>query len=173
MNVVCKSAKKRKMCIAIGIFVALICIANLENLSCLTESFAKFEQLGLSDNGRYNIWEDYIYKGNESTMNLFWGGPIGEVPRLERFAGNLHNSFLSIHACNGIILLGVVLLIIAKRIIRGIKDRSWVYLGCFLVIIVRGFTDQMLWGTSITPIFSYYLLYQGNMYNRTCGKVMN
>lgn len=146
----------------IVIFCIAIYIPSFMQSDSYERFFGRFDSLGLSDHGRFYIWEQYLNKVNESKSYLLLGAPLNEIPIVVYHEGNLHNSYLNIHAFNGIILFISVAILFIKSAANGVSKKRWVFLSCMLIIVLRGYTDQMLWGTIGTPIFAFYLLYNDN-----------
>ncbi len=145
------------LCIVLLVFLLLLLLAEGTMLSQL---FGRFEKLGMSDHGRSRIWKQYMIMTVQEPVFIWLGTPFRKVPILIAYQNNLHNSFLNIHAFNGLVTAAFVLVLMIRGIARGILKRQWIFLICFLAISMRGFTDQMFWGTIGTPVLLFYLFFR-------------
>ena len=97
------------------------------------------------------IWSDYLDRINNFKYLIF-GVDINQSYAANVHNGNLHNSFLNIHAHNGLIMLSVIIWLLAKSFYHAIKNRCWIYVVCASAMLVRAFTDNVFWpayGTSV------------------------
>ena len=132
-------------------------------------SLEHFRDKGMSSNGRGEIWGAYIRHALSCSKFAFFGAPISEIPIIVQFKGDVHNSFIAIHAFNGLLFC---LYFIGSCISGGynaIKSQRWIFLLCFITICLRGFTDKAYWGSSAgIPILLYYLF--DNDYEKSNAK---
>ena len=127
------------------------------------ELFARFAEHGFSSNGRFKIWSDYFLFSTESLQDFLVAPDMSIIehkPHLGKLGwGNLHNSFLNIHAYNGIVTFVTVLVLCVRSVWYGLRQRKWMYLLCFATFSLRSFTDFVFWGSPGTPFFFYFLFF--------------
>ena len=73
------------------------------------------------------------------------------------YDNNTHNSFISIHANNGIVMLLFCVGLLIQAVNYSIKKHYYIYLACILTFCVRGFFDNVFWGTWGTVTFTFLL----------------
>lgn len=120
---------------------------------------ARFSLHGLSDNGRMPAWIEYIEGSFSGMTNFLWGASFKHMPTVTAYGDNLHNSFLNIHAFNGIIMLVYVLVLCVKSTMYALKNKKIVFLFAFMALAMRGFTDYVFWHTNGTPFFLFFLFF--------------
>lgn len=121
-------------------------------------AFEYFNNRGLESSSRLGIWDEYLTAVSSNKNYMLWGAPFSELYiQVTRIHGNLHNSFLNVHAYNGLIMLILVIFYILRTIKYGIKSKNYLFLACFITLCVRGFTDNVFWGAYGTPAFLYFL----------------
>lgn len=141
----------------IAIFIAILTDYYTFEISVLFERFA---ERGMKDTGRIPIWRGYLLRSIENGVYFTFGAPIDSIPEAMKWNGNLHNSFLFIHAYNGILLFATVIMLIIYSITKAINERNMIYVACFLTFIIRGFLDAVFWGSGLgTPVFMAFLLF--------------
>ena len=65
--------------------------------------------------------------------------------------------------CNGIFTLILVLVTLLKNGIIGIKKQNYLFFACMVSIMIRAFTDHVLWLAYGTPILFYFMFYYDNI----------
>lgn len=140
-----------------GVLVLAVVLAVKVDLIQKIPVLEKFKKFGMSGTGRGNIWGDYLRHTFAAFENAVFAPALENVQYVVRHGGNLHNSFLNIHAYNGLIMFAVVIIMCAYAAINGMKNGKWVYLICFATFCMRGFTDYVFWGSTGTPFLFYFL----------------
>lgn len=117
----------------------------------------RFMNIGLTSPARTRMWTEY-FELLKNTKYLLFGAPTSEVYWAARFyEGNLHNSYLIVHAYLGILgFLGLVILI-AKSYRFGVKKKNWVYLIMLTAFCVRSYTDHVFGCNRISPIIIFLI----------------
>lgn len=135
-------------------------IANFRNKASLKYSY------------RYFCWDEYINKCLINQKDLVFGSNIDDLHWANVLAGNLHNSYLFIHAYYG--LFGIVaFMVLAIRIILFlVKKKKWVYLFSLLSFGVRAFTDHIFAANRVSPVILALLLapFMFSYYSREMAK---
>lgn len=152
--------------IFIGIIIVVIALISvwflinyIRTVNPEESVFRKFHNLGMSGNGRGAIWGEYFSIVSKQTKYYFLGGKLDLSPFLKSYNLNLHNSFLEIHAYNGIIMFVAVLIMLCNTVSYGIRNSRPVMIACLITLCLRGVLDQMLWATTGMPFFVVFLIY--------------
>ena len=103
----------------------------------------RFMNKGLDGGGRLDCWTEYIQNAFKSTKNFLFGVPLDEVSWAIRYKGNLHNSFLFVHAYTGFFGLAFLLGMLIRAAAYAIRNHMGVYLCCLITLCFRGMTDHM------------------------------
>jgi len=153
---------QNRMCTILIIFIALIAavpyvisiiMANMST-SVLLERFSTF---GMSDNGRFPCWIEYITACFGDLKSFLLGASFSELKIVTRYGDNLHNSFLNIHAFNGMIMFVYIIILCIKAVFYAKRHHKMLFFWCFVTLCLRGATDYVFWHTNGTPIFLYFL----------------
>lgn len=120
--------------------------------------FGHFKTSGMRSSGRFTIWLDYISYAFSDVYYFMFGADVNVVPSTLRHGGNPHNSFLDIHALHGFLTFCVMLYMALYSMRYAYVNKQWLYLLCFSILLLRGFTDRVFWGSAGTPIFFFFLL---------------
>ena len=117
----------------------------------------RFMNMGLTSSARTRMWSEYIELLND-TKYLLFGAPTDEVYWAARFyEGNVHNSYMTVHAYLGIIgFIGLVLMII-RSIYFGFKNKKFVYLIMLVGFCIRAVTDHVFGCNRISPIILFLI----------------
>ena len=121
--------------------------------------FSRFLEKKMDGGGRTQCWLEYLNVSRKDIKFLLFGARIDLVSWANRFNGNLHNSFLFIHAYNGLFMLLLIILLLFKDVTWAVKYKKAIYGICLVTMCIRGLTDYFFWGTSGTPFFLLLLLY--------------
>lgn len=150
---------KKLICgaVLVGVLVLAVILTVKGDLIYKIPVLEKFARFGMSGTGRGKIWGDYLQHTFSVFENTVFAPALETIEIVVIKGNNLHNSFLNIHAYNGLIMFVVVIVMCAYAAINGIKNRKWVYLICFATLCMRGFTDYVFWGSTGTPFLFYFL----------------
>ncbi len=155
------NSRRKKALYILILFFFVLCGYFWGDANVYEKLFGRFFSLGMNNHGRFDIWISYYHKTFENIVYIMEGAPISDIPYIfYRYAGNLHNSILNIHAFNGLISVIIVFLFAIQTIFSSIKKKQFLFLSCFIAITFRGLTDQVFWGTVGTPVFMFFLLKQ-------------
>lgn len=115
--------------------------------------FGKFIDQGLDNSARQIMWSEYLENAGNNFKYLLLGVPKRLLIMGEIFNNNTHNSFISIHANNGITMFVFCIVLLARAISYAFKNKYYIYLTCIIVFCLRSFFDNMFWGTWGTTTF--------------------
>lgn len=116
--------------------------------------FSRFEDKGIVDADRTEYWGKFFLNNSASLDNFLLGSNV----LLIRPDGNLHNSFLQSYASFGLIGFIAIIVLIIKAIIYGIKMKDGLWIVLFVSLIIRAFTDQVLF-QGYCEVFLYYFAF--------------
>ena len=138
--------------------IILICgYLFIRNIN-LIESFmslGKWSSKGTDNTDRIGLWRDYFSKAWESVVYLIGGAPFRQIPSIQAFGNNTHNSFLQLHATNGLPALGMFLFLLVRAICRQIKKKQLLLAILITALFVRGMTDKFIFGQYGMPVMLY------------------
>lgn len=117
----------------------------------------KFEQLGMGANGRDEIWISYFNKVEESIIYMLFGAPLADISEMRAMDMNPHNSYILLHAYNGIFMTVIFFVLFAKCIISYSKH-NLIFCALTISFFFRGLTDVFLFGTFGMPAMLYLVL---------------
>lgn len=116
-------------------------------------SFGRFIELGVSMTGREDINEVYLNKMKGEPLALIFGVTLDD-PIFATFDFNLHNSFFSAHYFWGFLSFLFFGVIIVSLFIKG----GTFYKGLLVILLTRGFTDQIFF-IDFMDVIVFYLLF--------------
>lgn len=154
--------KKYKIEIPICIGLSFILFIVFNNNFILASFFPRFQDEGaiVSNNGRLRIYSKYLQLMFSSLKNFVFGVKISDMNSYIPFInGNLHCSYLQIHASFGImglILLGIGLFNSLKYLYKREKYQHIIFL---LTYLLRIMFDFCVCGFLGDIIIVYYILY--------------
>lgn len=145
------------------VFVSMLMVISavvVVHISSFWEIANKFERLGMSDNGRFDIWTQYLDSAFTNHLYFWLGARFKDLPIVIFYEGNLHNSFLNIHAFNGMIMFIFIVCLYFHTIFYAIRHKRVILLTCMISLFCRGATDRLLWGASTvgTPFMLFFLI---------------
>lgn len=151
--------------IAAGVMLNLPAIAD--KLSH-TEIFHDFSEKGVNNDSRGRIWSNYFKKVFISLKYVLLGGELKNTIALRKYNGNLHNTYLQIHAFNGLVMVLFTVSLLIRNLICAFRNKKWLYCICTAVIMFRAFTDIIFWPQVGTPILFFLLFLPFDDKNYLC-----
>ena len=139
-------------------FTILILLYKSINLVDEFLSIGKFEEQGF-DTPRPFMWASYLSKMIESPIYVFMGAPLNEIPVIHMFENNTHNSFLQLHALNGLVMFVFFFYYLFRAIYIYIRNDNMALLVITLTLVMRGMTDKFIFGQYGMPIMMFLALY--------------
>lgn len=170
-NVTSKNLK-RVVILAI-MLLSLILLLIVLNINVFNQfmDLGKWETRGMDNSAREVIWKSYFMKMKESLKYILLGAPLDEIFIIDSYDGNCHNSFIQLHAYNGVgILIGFVYLLF-NVCYKYIKNRKYLFVAMVFVICIRGMTDKFIFGQYGMPIVLYLVLFP--IFYPSCRKIKN
>lgn len=118
----------------------------------------RFLDKGLNGGGRLACWAEYIEKSMMSVTRFLFGTELYEVGWVVHYDGNLHNSYLFVHAFLGIFGFLFLMGMLIRAIVVGIRRKMWVYVFSLLAIMFRGLTDHVFGVNRLTVVILALIL---------------
>ncbi len=120
---------------------------------------SRFMEIGFNSDSRLRMWREYFELLKDSKY-LLLGGPLGEVFWAAKFYnGNLHNSFLMVHAFFGLGGFIAIVIMMMSSFKFAVQQQRWIFIICFIAFCMRAFTDHVFGCYRLTPVFLFFLLY--------------
>lgn len=157
----------KRVLLLVLLFIAVLITLSYFDVNILDQmmNLGKWKTRGTDNSARLAIWQSYFLKVKESFTYILFGAPLDEIGIIRLYDGNCHNSFIQLHAYNGIIMTVLILGFLFKAILYYVKQKNYVYISIFLAICVRGLTDKFIFGQYGMPIMLYFILYPIQQYN--------
>ena len=118
----------------------------------------RFLDKGLDGGGRLACWAEYIEKSMMSVTRFLFGTELYEVGWVVHYSGNLHNSYLFVHAFLGIFGFLFLMGMLIRAIVVGIRRKMWVYVFSLLAFMFRGLTDHVFGVNRLTVVILALIL---------------
>ena len=118
----------------------------------------RFLDKGLDGGGRLACWTEYIEKTLMSVPRFLFGTELYEVGWVVHYNGNLHNSYLFVHAFLGIFGFLFLIGMLIRAIVVGIRRKMWVYVFSLLTFMFRGLTDHVFGVNRLTVVILALIL---------------
>ncbi len=154
-----KHFKRLLVIFVVSFSVAILMIGFGFNIVDWFFSLGRWSTRGTYNTDRLHIWNSYFEKTFESPLYILLGAPKSQIYVIGRYGGNPHNSFIQLHANNGLITLTLFFGFLIQSIIYYLKSHNFLRLSVLIVLIVRGVTDTFIFGMYGMPIMLYLVLY--------------
>ena len=122
-------------------------------------NLGKWRYRGFDTTSRQVLWSAYNEKVQENFLHIFIGAPLNQISLIHSLNNNTHNSFLQLHATNGLIAFVLLIALLIKAFIYFLKNKRTLFAIVLLVVFVRGMTDKFIFGQYGMPILMYLILY--------------
>lgn len=157
----CETSKKRGIVMIVIAGVLLIILLLVSNVNVLDQvlSLGRWKTSGIDNSAREIIWNSYFVKLKESLVYVLMGAPLDQISVIKAYEGNCHNSFLQLHAYNGLLMTLIFFFFLVKAFRYYIIQKRYLILSVFLVLCIRGFTDKFIFGQYGMPIMLYLALF--------------
>lgn len=125
--------------------------------------FYKIERYG-NTSIRTEIWSEYLNGAFNSFYNLVLGVNIKDsgFRLLNFYGGNVHNSFLALHAKFGLLPFVDIIILIVKTIKKIITEKKYAFLVVLSTVCVRMYFDWIAFPGLYDVFFWYFFLYLTN-----------
>ena len=112
----------------------------------------RFLDKGLEGGGRISCWTEYIEKTFTDPLRVLFGTPLSDVKWAIHYKGNLHNSYLFVHAYTGLAGFLFLVVMLIRGIVLAIRNKKWIYLSALLAFMFRGLTDHVFGGNRMSVV---------------------
>ncbi len=149
----------RYFVIAIIVIVALGCL-YIADINPIEDFFSlgKWSNKGFNNNDREIIWAAYYEKLKESVIYILNGAPLNDIPIIHSFNNNTHNSFIQLHANNGLVPFLIFMVFMVKSLIKYIRENKYLMAIVLFTLFIRGMTEKFIFGQYGMPIMMYLVL---------------
>ena len=154
-----KNAKKTVILLSVLLFAAVFMYAKNISLIDAFLGLGKWEERGTDNSARLNIWGSYLSKTKESIVYFLFGAPLRDIPLIESYSGNTHNSFLQLHAYTGIVTFAFVIFLSFRALLYYLKTKNTIIAIMMGTILLRSLTDKFVFGQYGMPIMLFFILY--------------
>lgn len=159
-----ENKKKRRIKVLLIVLIVIVAVTSLFFTRWVSflgnfELLQRFSNYELNDTGRFVLWEDYKNHCITKKSNILWGVRIQELIAYYKFNGNLHNSYIQLHAYYGIIGFALIAYALIKNVRDALSTKDWMYVCLLGVYFIRGFTDRVCSGGIGMIVFIVLLLY--------------
>ena len=140
--------RRERVILGLILFVAMIPVL-LVILQIFVNKFSglyvvtRFLDKGMDGGGRLACWAEYIEKAASNPLSLLFGVNLEDVKWAVHYDGNLHNSYLFVHAYLGLFGFLFVLIMLIRALVLGIRCKKWVYVSALITVMFRGLTDHV------------------------------
>lgn len=157
--------------IVLIIFIFAILLYDVNVGHILENTFfqlGKFSYEG-GDSERSILWNEYFENASNSSLHFLMGAPLDQCFNIHSFENNTHNSFIQLHAYNGLLSVIVILILIIRAELHFIKKRLGVHFLLMNVLILRSMTDKFIFFQYGFPVFMYFIFYKDFI---SCSKLI-
>lgn len=148
------------------IFVAIVIIGVIgylfvRNINIIDAFFSlgKWSYRGFDNTSRELIWGAYYEKVTGSFLYVFGGAPLDQISIIHSLNNNTHNSFIQLHANNGLIPFLLFAIMMIRSLAYYIKNNKFILGIVLLTIFIRGMSDKFIFGQYGMPIMLYLVLF--------------
>ncbi len=154
-----KGNAEKTVLIAVLLLLAVLYVVFMRiDLVDVFMGLGKFASRGVTSDSRLAFWKSYFDKATESPAYFLFGAPLDDIPAIHDAGNNCHNSFIQLHAYNGLVMFVLFFVMAAKAAIRYLKEKQYLLLGFLFTLTLRGMTDKYVFGQYGMPIFFYLVL---------------
>jgi hypothetical protein len=150
--------KKILLVVCVGLGVAAVAVIVLKRLGIVKFLLGKFTTRGF-DNIRPQLWGDYIRSCVTSADYMLLGAPLEDITILEKFNGNLHNSFLQVHADHGLLVFLLMVCLLVLAVVYYSKKKMYVHLLVLGAFCIRASFDKFVSMQYGMLMLAYFMLY--------------
>ncbi len=151
--------KKKVFCIITVLTVVLVLVFVIflnrpTGNELFSKIFTKFYLKKDTEEPRLVIWSDYIRECCKSLLTIVFGTDPNIVFR----DGNLHNAFLQMYSCFGLVPMLIMLFSFINLTFYSIKKKNYYFLCVLLTVSLRSMTDKTAFQGYCEPLF-YYMVF--------------
>ncbi len=155
-----KDRESRRERVILGIILCIVLVPMMvygimsifQNESSDLYIVDRFTRFGMEGGQRIDIWNEYLGDLGLSWKYFVFGVDQSILYWAQPFEGNLHNSFMFVHAYLGIVGFVVFVVLMIRAMVKAIKSGKWLYFCAILTFAFRGFTDHVFGANRISAI---------------------
>lgn len=154
-----KSVKFLVGCLT-SVFVLFFAVVLLDNNAGFLDRLAKghfrmFYTKGFTDNARVTIWGSFLQNNVNSVREFVFGSDALRAMT----DGNLHNFLLQSYASFGLAGFTLLTILMGRALVKGVKEKDYLWLILFVVLILRAFTDRVFF-QGYCEFYLYYFIFR-------------
>lgn len=146
------------LCLIIMLIVIYLLASNVNLLDSFM-NLGKWSSRGTDNSARMLIWSSYFEKLKDNFLYIFTGAPLNQISLIHAYNNNTHNSFLQLHANNGLLTFAMFFILMLRTLVYYKKSNKGLFIAITITIVVRGMTDKFIFGQYGMPIMMYLVLY--------------
>ena len=144
--------------IAIVIIVAVLFFRNVNLLDTFL-SLGKWQYRGIDNTFRSVIWGSYVNEAKSNILYIIFGAPLDKITIIHAYENNTHNSFIQLHAYNGLFTFIAFIVIAIRSLIYEFRRGRNLTAIAMVAVIVRGMSDKFIFGQYGMPIMLYLVFW--------------
>lgn len=144
------------VCIVLAAALIIMLLTN-NNPGRWFMSLGKWQSRGTYSDDRAAIWSAYLTRATGSLEYFLFGAPLSDIPIVHEIGDNCHNSFLQLHALNGIGMLILYVCLLVSAMIRFVRNRQYIIASIFFSLTVRALTDKFIFGQYGMPLMLLFI----------------
>lgn len=148
-----------------GIFALLLFLVSYFYETIFKSAIERTVIMGVTDDSRGFIIDSYLNSISDSFGNMIFGVPIDKVNAFGVYSNNLHNSYLKLYSFHGLIGIVLVLVQIVNAELQFFKNKNFLYIGLFFIILLRISTDIAAFHGPFDPLIIYFIYMGFNVRN--------
>ena len=144
-----------------GVLLLVLVVGIIRNTNLLRAfmSLGKWQTRGTDNTARIMLWKSYLSYTLRSVIYVLFGAPLRNIPVISAVGGNCHNSFLQLHAYNGLLMLVLFFSLLIKSFIYYWKNGLFVMFATLLVFVIRAFNDKFVFSQYGMPIMLFFVMF--------------
>ena len=141
----------------LGVLVYLL-VSNT-SLSRWFFSLGKWQRKGANSDERMEIWASYLSEMFGSPIHFLFGAQLRDIPVIHQIGDNCHNSFLQLHAFNGIWMFLLYLVMMVWSFVYYIHRKQYIVVSVLATLVIRAMTDKFIFGQYGMPVMLFFVLW--------------
>ena len=122
-------------------------------------SLGKWQRKGANTDDRMEIWGSYLSEAFGSLSYFLFGAPLRDIPVVHLVGDNCHNSFLQLHAFNGIGMFLLYMVMLVWSFGYYIRRKQYIIVSILATLVIRAMTDKFVFGQYGMPVMLFFVLW--------------
>ena len=146
------------LCILLLAVLVFLLVSNT-SVSKWFFSLGKWERKGANADDRMEIWGSYLSEAFGSLSYFLFGAPLRDIPAVHLVGDNCHNSFLQLHAFNGIVMFLLYMVMLVWSFGYYIRRKQYIMVSILATLVIRAMTDKFVFGQYGMPLMLFFVLW--------------